>query len=160
MLTSATSSRTKFASGKRFWRTRAGACNTDVGQQNATAEVFCGESRRSATNNLWPQESKTVPKRKPVEPTFTVVPETVELRPRTMCQFTFRGLWKTPADITELLVLEAKIGKVTQDAFECNVKGNSSIRCSSPPAMLSASTTPIRPKKATTCQKCSRSCLR
>eukprot|EP00937_MAST-01D_sp_MAST-1D-sp2_P000047 g47.t1 len=59
-----------------------------------------------------------------VEPTFTVVPESVELRPRTMCQFTFRGLWKHPEDVTELLVLEAKIGKTVQDAFQCNVKGN------------------------------------
>ena len=65
-------------------------------------------------------------KKKPiaVEPTFTVVPESIELRPRTGCEFTFRGTWKEQADIEELLVLEAKVGKESLNAFECNVKGN------------------------------------
>ena len=47
----------------------------------------------------------------------TVVPESIELRPRTACEFTFRGMWKEQADIEELLVLEAKVGKETLNAF-------------------------------------------
>jgi len=47
----------------------------------------------------------------PLEPMFTVTPEEIVLRPRTATTFTFRCYSNTPKHVTEVFVLESKVGK-------------------------------------------------
>eukprot|EP01034_Spumella_vulgaris_P022205 gene22205-28319_t len=47
----------------------------------------------------------------PGEPTFTVTPEEITLRPRTATTFTFKGSSSVPKQASEFFVLESKVGK-------------------------------------------------
>lgn len=47
----------------------------------------------------------------PVEPTYTVTPEEITLRPRTATTFTFKGHSPVPKEVTEVFILESKVGK-------------------------------------------------
>ena len=47
----------------------------------------------------------------PVEPVLTVTPEEITLRSRTATTFTFRGICTTPKQVSEVFVLESKVGK-------------------------------------------------
>ena len=61
-----------------------------------------------------PKKAKKAPKDlevEPVVPVFTVAPDTIELRPRTACWFTFNGETSTMGHVSEVLVLESKVGK-------------------------------------------------
>ena len=52
-----------------------------------------------------------VPIKKVVIPAFTVTPTEITLRPRTATAFTFKGNFPTPALLSEMFVLESKIGE-------------------------------------------------
>ena len=47
----------------------------------------------------------------PLDPMFTVTPEEIVLRPRTATTFTFKCYSNTPKRVTEVFVLESKVGK-------------------------------------------------
>ena len=58
------------------------------------------------------QAPSTLPKHlAPSEGSFSVHPEEITLRPRTATTFIFKGASGTPGPITELFVLESKVGK-------------------------------------------------
>ena len=47
----------------------------------------------------------------PMDPTYTVTPEEITLRPRTATTFTFKGHSAVPKEVSEIFVLESKVGK-------------------------------------------------
>jgi len=62
-----------------------------------------------------PKNSKKSPKRKKREPigppVFSVEPETIELKPRTACEFTFVGESEKAGDVEEVMICDSKMGK-------------------------------------------------
>ncbi|RYH22951.1 hypothetical protein EON65_18485, partial [archaeon] len=50
----------------------------------------------------------------PAEPSFTVTPEEITLRSRTATMFTFRGYSAVPRNLSEMFVLESRVGKERQ----------------------------------------------
>eukprot|EP01038_Epipyxis_sp_PR26KG_P004323 gene4323-6124_t len=47
----------------------------------------------------------------PADPVFVVQPEEITLRPRTATTFTFRGFSNIPKSVSEIFILESKVGK-------------------------------------------------
>ena len=47
----------------------------------------------------------------PMDPTYTVTPEEITLRPRTATTFTFKGTSAVPKQVSEIFILESKVGK-------------------------------------------------
>ena len=63
----------------------------------------------------------------PVVPVCTVTPTEITLRPRTATTFTFKGTSATPGPISELFILESKVGKerafkqIAQTEIKCEI---------------------------------------
>jgi hypothetical protein len=84
------------------------------------------KEKEEEANSKNKRNNKKKVEKPPIEPVFTVVPETIELRPRTACTFTFRGFWKMRASVSEQLVCETKVGqeKNARIAFNTEIKAD------------------------------------
>eukprot|EP00935_MAST-01C_sp_MAST-1C-sp1_P000586 g586.t1 len=84
------------------------------------------KEKEEEANNKNRRNNKKKVEKPPIEPVFTVVPESIELRPRTACTFTFRGFWKMRASVVENLVCETKVGqeKNARIAFKTEMKAD------------------------------------
>lgn len=85
-------------------------------------------ARLAKAKKLGKDPSSKLPKNlAPVEPSFTVTPEEITLRSRTATTFTFRGFSATPRILSELFILESKVGKerymrpIIQSEVRCEV---------------------------------------
>ena len=97
-----------------------------LAEMEAKSTILVGKKESKKNSRRKNSKSTTQSMISDFVPVFTVVPDTITLKPRTACTFTFTGTSTNSGESTEILVCETKVGndKKTTQAFSTQIKAN------------------------------------